>query len=230
MPIFLKDFRTLLQKCHLTYFLFNLRGNLWMMDALFLFVTHSIDSWGYWAIFMGMALESANIPIPSELIFGFAGYLVYLGRLNFEPAVVYGVAGGLLGSIISYALGYYGGRPFVLKYGKYFFATPAKIALAQRWFDRYGLAAVFFARLLPVVRTFISLPAGFAKVKFGKFAAYTVLGSLPWTIALIYLGVALGENWYLLTTYGHQVSLGVLLLLVIAFIIWRKRASCQQTK
>ncbi len=198
------------------------------MDALFLFVTHSIDSWGYWAIFIGMALESANIPIPSELIFGFAGYLVYLGRLNFEPAVVYGVAGGLLGSIISYALGYYGGRPFVLKYGKYFFATPAKIALAQRWFDRYGLAAVFFARLLPIVRTFISLPAGFAKVNFSKFAVYTVLGSLPWTIALIYLGVALGENWYLLTTYGHQVSLGVLMLLVIAFIILWKRADNQQ--
>lgn len=198
------------------------------MDALFLFVTHSIDTWGYWAIFTGMALESANIPIPSELIFGFAGYLVYLGRLNFEPAVVYGVAGGLLGSIISYALGYYGGRPFVLKYGKYFFATPSKIALAQRWFDRYGLAAVFFARLLPIVRTFISLPAGFAKVNFSKFAVYTVLGSLPWTIALIYLGVALGENWYLLTTYGHQVSLGVLMLLVIAFIILWKRADNQQ--
>ena len=135
------------------------------MDSLFLFVTHSIDTWGYWAIFAGMALESANIPIPSELIFGFAGYLVYLGRLSFEPAVFYGVAGGLLGSIASYAFGYYGGRPFILKYGKYFFATPSKVDLAQRWFDRYGLTAVFFARLLPVIRTFISLPAGFAKVK-----------------------------------------------------------------
>nr|WP_320147196.1 DedA family protein [uncultured Anaeromusa sp.] len=200
------------------------------MDALFLFVTHSIDTWGYWGIFVGMALESANIPIPSELIFGFAGYLVYLGRLNFEPAVTYGVAGGLLGSTVSYALGYYGGRPFVLKYGKYFFATPAKIELAQRWFDRYGLAAVFFARLLPVVRTFISLPAGFAKVNFSKFALYTVLGSLPWTLALIYLGFALGENWQLLTTYGHQVSLGVLLLLVIALLVWWKRAVGKKNK
>ncbi|MEA4834683.1 MAG: DedA family protein [Anaeromusa sp.] len=200
------------------------------MDTLFLFVTHSIDTWGYWAILVGMALESANIPIPSELIFGFAGYLVYLGRLNFEPAVLFGVAGGLFGSIVSYALGYYGGRPFVLKYGKYFFATPSKIDLAQRWFDRYGLAAVFFARLLPVVRTFISLPAGFAKVNFGKFAAYTVLGSLPWTIALIYLGVALGENWYLLTAYGHQASLGVLLLLVIALLVWWKRVVGKKNK
>lgn len=173
-------------------------------------------------IFVGMALESANIPIPSELIFGFAGYLVYLGKLNFWLATTYGVLGGLFGSIISYAIGYYGGRPFVLKYGKYFFVTRDKMELADRWFDRYGMIAVFAGRLLPVIRTFISLPAGFARVDFTKFVIYTILGSVPWTIALTYLGVILGENWHLINTYGHQISIYVIVLLLVTAVLWKK--------
>lgn len=192
------------------------------MENLFAFVTHYIDVWGYWAIFIGMALESANIPIPSELIFGFAGYLVYLGKLNFGLATTYGVLGGLFGSIVSYAIGYYGGRPFVLKYGKYFFVTRDKIGLAQRWFDRYGLMAVFVGRLLPVIRTFISLPAGFARVDFTKFVVYTILGSIPWTIALTYLGVILGESWHLMNTYGHQISIYVIVLMVVTAVLWKR--------
>ncbi|BBB91199.1 MAG TPA: DedA family protein [Methylomusa anaerophila] len=201
------------------------------MDNLSALVTHYIDVWGYWAIFIGMALESANIPIPSELIFGFAGYLVYLGKLNFWLATTYGVLGGLLGSIVSYAIGYYGGRPFVFQYGKYFFVTRNKIDLAQRWFDRYGLTAVFIARLLPVIRTFISLPAGFARVDFTKFVVYTILGSIPWTIALTYLGQLLGENWHLLSEYGHQISIFVIVIIfiVIMAILW-KRISAQGAK
>jgi membrane protein DedA with SNARE-associated domain len=191
------------------------------MEQLFQGVTIYIQSWGYPAILLGMALESANIPIPSELIFGFAGYLVYLGQLDFNLAVIYGVIGGLLGSAISYSVGYYGGPPFVYKYGKYVLLSERKIHLAQDWFDRYGLKAAFFARLLPVVRTFISLPAGFAKVNFPKFMFYTLIGSVPWTIVLIYAGMSLGENWHILSAYGHEASLitvAVIIVIVLYYI------------
>ncbi|MDU2065548.1 MAG: DedA family protein [Sporomusaceae bacterium] len=197
------------------------------MEQFFSSVTYFIDIWGYWAIFLGMALESANIPIPSELIFGFAGYLVYLGRLEFWPATIYGVLGGLAGSIVSYGIGYYGGRPFVFRYGKYFFVTPKRLDQAQRWFDRYGLAAVFFARLMPVVRTFISLPAGFAQVPFVKFVIYTVVGSFPWTVALIYIGKMLGYNWEIMNRYGHQASVitAIALVAIAAFWYFKKKSA-----
>jgi len=195
------------------------------MEQLFQMVIDLIDIWGYPAILVGMALESANIPIPSELIFGFAGYLVFLGRLDFNLAVTAGVVGGLMGSILSYLVGYYGGPTFVARYGRYVFLSEKNVAMAQKWFDRYGLITVLVARLLPVVRTFISLPAGFARVNFVKFVLYTILGSVPWTIALVYIGMLLGENWSTMRTIGHGASLvvaGGLFILAIYYII-RKR-------
>lgn len=196
------------------------------METIFQYVIHLIDIWGYPAIFIGMALESANIPIPSELIFGFAGYLVFLGRMDFQVAVVAGVAGGLAGSIVSYLIGYYGGPPFVIRYGKYIFLSEKKVAMAQKWFDRYGLIMVLVARLLPVIRTFISLPAGFARVHFVKFIVYTVLGSIPWTIAIIYAGMMLGANWESIRTVGHEASLlvaGGLVVLVLYYIVKKRK-------
>ena len=198
------------------------------MEQLFQMVIDLIDVWGYPAILIGMALESANIPIPSELIFGFAGYLVFLGRMDLNLAVIAGVVGGLLGSIISYLVGYYGGPTFVSRYGRYVFLSENNVAMAQKWFDRYGLITVLVARLLPVVRTFISLPAGFAKVNFGKFVVYTILGSVPWTIALIYMGMLLGENWSKMRAVGHEASLvvaGGLCIVAIYYIIRRRRST-----
>ncbi|WP_378954686.1 DedA family protein [Pelosinus sp. sgz500959] len=192
------------------------------MEGIFQVVLDLIEIWGYPAILIGMALESANIPIPSELIFGFAGYLVFLGRLDFNLAVTAGVIGGLLGSILSYSVGYYGGPNFVMKYGRYIFLSKKNVTKAQKWFDQYGLITVLVARLLPVVRTFISLPAGFARVNFLKFIVYTILGSVPWTIALIYIGMLLGENWHTMHTIGHEISLVVasgLFILGIYYII-----------
>lgn len=182
-----------------------------------------IDIWGYTAITIGMAMESACMPVPSELIFGFAGYLVFMGKLNFTYTVAAGVIGGLLGSIAAYGAGYYGGRPFIDKYGKYILLSRKHVDLAQKWFDRYGLKATFYSRLLPVVRTFISLPAGFARVDFKKFVFYTVLGSLPWTIALVYGGVLLGENWHKLEDVGHNIALVVAAVLAVVGIMWWRR-------
>jgi membrane protein DedA with SNARE-associated domain len=195
------------------------------MEQLFEGVVHFINMWGYSAVLIGMALESANIPIPSEVIFGFAGYLVFLGTLKFNLVVIAGVVGGLIGSIVSYLAGYYGGPAFVKKYGRYVFLSEKNVAMAQKWFDRYGLIAVLVARLLPVIRTFISLPAGFARVNFVKFVLYTILGSVPWTIALVYIGKVLGENWGIMHTIGHEISLvvaGGLVILGIYYIM-RKR-------
>lgn len=190
------------------------------MEQLLDVIVNYIGAWGYPAIFLGMALESACLPVPSEVIFGFAGYLVFLGRLEFAPAVAAGVAGGLAGSIAAYAVGYYGGRPFVEKYGKYIFLSAGHVAAAQRWFDRYGMKATFFSRLLPVVRTFISLPAGFARVDFIRFVLYTVLGSLPWTILLIYAGLLLGEKWAVIYAVGHRLNLGIAAVLVVAVLLF----------
>ncbi|MBP2635742.1 MAG: associated protein [Firmicutes bacterium] len=177
-----------------------------------------------------MALESACIPVPSELIFGFAGYLVYLGKLDFFTSTIAGVAGGLIGSLIAYAIGFYGGQPFVNTYGKYLFLSKKHVDIAQQWFDRYGVKATFFSRLLPVVRTFISLPAGFAKVNLVKFILYTLLGSIPWTMALIYAGKLLGENWRILNSIGHEASLVVVALLAAAagYYYWKNHIQSKQ--
>lgn len=186
------------------------------METFFQIITDYIAIWGYIAIVIGMALESACIPVPSEIIFGFAGFLVYSGQLEFTRTVIAGVSGGLLGSVIAYFAGYYGGRPFIEKYGRYVFISRRHIDTAQEWFDRYGIKATFFSRMLPVVRTFISLPAGFAHVHFGKFVVYTLLGSIPWTILLIYAGMLLGENWPRLHELGQTAGVVVVLVLAIA--------------
>lgn len=196
------------------------------MEQLFNIVIDYIALWGYPAIAIGMALENACIPIPSELILGFAGYLVYIGQLEFTLTVIAGVVGGLVGSIVAYQVGYYGGESFVTKYGKYILLSKSHMDMAQKWFDRYGLKATFFSRLLPVIRTFISLPAGFAKVNFAKFILYTLLGSIPWTIGLIYAGDLLGQSWQTLNVIGHKASIVVAAGLIIVVLYYvRKRRS-----
>ena len=197
------------------------------MDSFSQIFLSFIASWGYVAVAVLMAAENACIPIPSELILGFAGYLVFAGHMSFEGALAAGMVGGLLGSVFAYEVGARGGRAFVEKYGKYFLIKKSHVDIAQRWFDRYGLKAVFFSRMLPVVRTFISLPAGFARVDTKRFFIYTIAGSLPWTAAILYAGMVLGESWTLLMEYGHEASIifVVLSIVVIAvlYIRWRKK-------
>ena len=178
-----------------------------------------IDSWGYFAVAILMAMENACIPVPSELILGFAGYLVSAERMTFTGAMIAGMIGGMAGSIFAYAVGATGGRKFVDKYGKYFFIKKSHVDLAQKWFDKYGIRAVFFSRMLPVVRTFISLPAGFARVNFKQFLFYTFAGSLPWTALILYAGILLGDNWEYLLEIGHEFSVAFIVVSVI-IIAW----------
>ena len=184
-----------------------------------------IDSWGYFAVAILMAMENACIPVPSELILGFAGYLISADRMTFTGAMIAGMVGGMSGSIFAYVVGATGGRKFVDKYGKYFFIKKSHVDLAQRWFDKYGIRAVFFSRMLPVVRTFISLPAGFARVNFKQFLFYTFMGSLPWTALILYAGQLLGDNWEYLLEVGHKFSAAfiVVSVLIIAWLYLRHK-------
>ena len=179
-----------------------------------------INSYGYIAVAVLMAMENACIPIPSELILGFAGYLIFANQMTFTGAMIAGMVGGMAGSIFAYVVGSTGGRSFVDKYGKYFLIKKSHVDLAQEWFDKYGIRAVFFSRMLPVVRTFISLPAGFARVNFPQFLFYTFAGSLPWTALILYAGIKLGENWKYLLEIGHEASITFVVVCAIILIVW----------
>ncbi|HHW42447.1 MAG TPA: DedA family protein [Desulfotomaculum sp.] len=185
-----------------------------------------ISALGYWGIAIGMAIESANIPLPSEVILPFGGYLVSTGRLDFFWAAMTGTIGGTVGSIFSYFLGLWGGRPFLLRYGPYVGISRKHLELAEYWFERYGEVTVFFARLMPIVRTFISLPAGISGMNFPRFVIYTFLGSLPWSFFLTYLGLKMGQHWQDLKYWFHRLDLmvvGILLVLLAACLFRRKR-------
>ena len=176
-----------------------------------------IANYGYVAVAVLMAAENACIPIPSELILGFAGYMIFADQMTFTGALIAGMVGGMAGSIFAYVIGDKKGRPFVDKYGHYFFVKKSHVDLAQRWFDKYGVKAVFFSRMLPVVRTFISLPAGFAHVDMNKFLIFTFAGSLPWTALILFAGMMLGNSWEKLTEVGHTASI-VFVLVCLAVV------------
>ncbi|MDF9408580.1 DedA family protein [Pelotomaculum isophthalicicum JI] len=179
---------------------------------------------GYWAIAIGMAFESANIPLPSEVILPFGGYLVSTGRLEYFMTVLAGTIGGMVGSAISYYLGVLGGRPFLARYGRYFGFSMKHLAVAERWFEQYGEATVFFTRLMPIVRTFISLPAGIAKMNFNRFLIYSFLGSLPWSLLLVYIGLKLGQNWKTIEFWFHRLDVVVVLgIVAVVVYLWRKK-------
>lgn len=198
-----------------------------LVEESFAWVTDFIIALGYWGLAIGMAIESANIPLPSELILPFGGYLVSIGHLNFWGAVMAGTIGGTVGSVVSYYLGLRGGRPLLIKYGRYIGISRSKLDVADRWFARYGEATVFFTRLMPIVRTFISLPAGLTGMNFKKFVIYTFLGSLPWSILLVYVGVKLGENWEMIKPWFHRLDVVVAVGIVVAvvYLIVRRRRS-----
>jgi membrane protein DedA with SNARE-associated domain len=175
---------------------------------------------GYAGITFLMALESACIPIPSEIIMPFSGYLAFKGSFVFWQVVVWGAVGNLIGSLAAYFVGCSGGRSLILRYGKYFLVFPHDLERAEKWFLKYGGFGIFFSRMLPVVRTFISLPAGCARMPLGKFSLYTFLGSLPWSFVLAYAGVVMGENWTGLESYFRKFDWAIVILILGAAIFW----------
>jgi membrane protein DedA with SNARE-associated domain len=188
------------------------------------FIVNFISSLGYGGIGILMALESACIPIPSEIIMPFSGYLVFSGKFSLWLVVFWGTIGNLIGSIIAYLVGFYGGRPLIEKYGKYLFLSKEDLDRAQRWLGRYGSLSIFFSRMLPIVRTFISLPAGIARMPVWKFSLFTFIGSLPWVLFLTYIGVITGENWSKIEVYFRRFDWLIILLLIglLAIYLWKK--------
>ena len=188
-----------------------------------------ISTTGYLGVFGLMALESACIPVPSEVIMPFSGFLVWEGRFELWPVVLWGALGNLAGSIIAYWVGAWGGRRLVEKYGQYVLISSHDLALADNWFAKYGQFTVFASRLLPVVRTFISLPAGISRMPFKKFCAYTLLGCLLWSFVLAYAGLIAGENWDYLKVYFHKFDAVIGVLIIAGAIWWVRRHFNQKT-
>ncbi|MBX2861600.1 MAG: DedA family protein [Vampirovibrio sp.] len=187
------------------------------------FIHGVIDATGYIGIALLMAIESANVPLPSEMILPYAGFMVQQGQLNFHLAALAGALGCVLGSLPSYALGYYGGRPFLRKYGKWMLLTEHDLEDAEKWTEKYGDMTFFICRMLPVVRTFISLPAGILKARLIPFTLYTFIGSWVWSYGLVYVGVKLGDNLELFRHYWHKFDYAIVgtLLVLGALYVWK---------
>lgn len=195
-----------------------------ILAELFVFIKWIIEAGGYGGIVVLMAIESACIPLPSELIMPFAGYLVYEGRFSLLWVATAGAIGCNVGSVIAYEIGYYGGRRLVQNYGHWIFLTEHDLKWADRFFEKFGHAAVFIGRLLPVVRTFIALPAGIARMPRLRFHLYTFLGSWPWCFVLAYIGLKLGENWRSLGKYFHQfdIVIGAIIAAGVVWFVWTR--------
>ncbi len=197
-----------------------------IISAVASFIVATIAATGLVGVVVMMAIESACIPLPSEVIMPFSGYLASLGNFSLAAAATAGALGCNLGSTAAYAVGFYGGRRFVERWGGYFLVTRHDLESADRFFARYGSLAVFIARLLPVVRTFIALPAGIARMPMLRFQVYTFLGSWPWCFALAYIGFRLGKAWESnpeLRAFMHRFDALVIaaILAGIAWYVWR---------
>ena len=188
------------------------------------FIISVISAGGYLGIVALMAIESACIPLPSEIIMPFSGYLVSQGRFSLFWVATAGAIGCNLGSALAYVIGYYGGPPMVRKFGRLLWLTEHELEIAHSFFERWGNITVFVARLLPVVRTFIALPAGVARMPQVRFHLYTFLGSWPWCLGLAYLGMKAGEHWDYLRSYFHRFDAVIAAAIVIvAFLFIRSR-------
>ena len=202
------------------------------IDAIVLpFVDALYSRLGYVGVVIAMTIESAAIPIPSELILPFAGWSVSRGLAepltsapwNYWGAVIAGVLGNTAGSLLSYAVGAFGGRPLVARYGRYVLISAHDLELAERWFARYGEATVFFSRMLPIVRTFISVPAGIARMPLPRFIAFSVLGAIPWVMLLVWGGMQLGDHWLDLkhSLKGLDYIVAAAVVALVGLFIWR---------
>ncbi|MCX6013162.1 MAG: DedA family protein [Chloroflexi bacterium] len=207
------------------------------MEQTILNWIENVFSIGWPAVVLLMAIESACIPLPSEIIMPFAGWMLIANKgLGIEYVFLigfFGAIGNVIGSVIAYYVGVWGGRPFLNRFGKYILVSPHEIEMADRWFNKYGDKITFFSRLLPVVRTFISFPAGIARMKLSKFILYSFLGALPWSIGLAYGGYVLGQNWEKLREVIRPFDIPIITIICLCavfYFFWRIRSLRKQNK
>ncbi len=191
-----------------------------LLAALAAFIVGVISSLGYGGIVLLMAIESACIPLPSEVIIPFSGYLVSRGVFSLWGVALAGAVGCVLGSVVAYYVGAWGGRRLVERYGRYLLISHHDLDMADRWFARHGDITILVGRLLPVVRTFIAFPAGVARMAMGKFLVYTFIGSLIWCWGLAWIGERLGEHWGSLGAYFHRFDAAIVALILAAAVWW----------
>ncbi len=187
------------------------------------YTTHLISTSGYLGIFLLMAAESTMVPLPSELVMPFAGYLAYTGEFNFVYVIFISGLGTVFGSLVSYYIGEYGGEPFLEKYGKYLLINKKDLEWTHKWFANYGEKTIFISRFIPVVRHLISIPAGIAEMNIKRFTIFTFLGGFLWNTFLAYLGYLLGQNWTLVHHYTKPLSHVVVVLLIsgVVFFVYK---------
>jgi len=195
-----------------------------ILDQITQFIISTISNSGYFGIFLLMIAESALIPIPSEIIMPFSGYLVSTEKFDLGLVILAGSLGNLVGSLIAYYVGLKLGREIILRYGKYIFLKKSHLDFTESYFSRFGDKSTFVGRLLPAVRTYISLPAGLAKMDVKKFVFYTFIGSVIWNSVLTFVGIKLGENWNSIQKYTHYFDVIVIIgvIVVIVFFVMIK--------
>lgn len=194
------------------------------------FVIGLISNFGYLGMFLGMVLEAVIIVIPSEAILATGGILAGQGIFSFWGAFITGLLGSVFCAIVIYFMGYYGGRAFIKKYGKYFFMKEEDIEKSDSWFNRYGLFAALIGRNFPIIRTLISLPIGIMHLSFFKFVLYTIVGSIPWTFVFVYVGYMLGDNWIIISRYVSNLKTPIKILIVLLIIsyFYKRIRNCRK--
>lgn len=182
------------------------------------FVTELIGNYGYFGMFLAMILEAVIIIIPSELVLATGGILASRKIFSFPLAFLTGLLGSVFCAIAIYFMGYFGGKPFIQKYGKYFFMKTEDIEKSDSWFSKYGLFGALIGRNFPIIRTLISLPIGIMRLSFPKFVIYTTIGSIPWTFIFVYMGYALGNNWVILKQFTSKLKLPIKIIILTLII------------
>ncbi|MBI2658100.1 DedA family protein [Candidatus Woesearchaeota archaeon] len=190
-----------------------------IVEKLVEYITYGISASGYFGIFILMALESMIAPVPSEVVMPFAGYLALQGKFNFWLALLASSLGSIFGSLVSYYTGVYGGRPFVLRFGKYLLLDEEHLDWTEKWFRKQGSKTIFISRFIPVVRHLISIPAGIAGMPMPKFLAYTFVGASAWNFILLYAGFRLGSHWDRIHEYSRQLDI-LFIAAVALFFAW----------
>lgn len=189
-----------------------------------------ISATSYPGVFLLMVLESMVFPIPSEAVMPFAGFLIVDGQFTFTGVIIASTLGSLVGSLLSYAMGYYGGKPFIKKFGKFFLLDTHDLKITEKFFDKHGELTIFISRFIPVIRHLISIPAGLGKMNLVKFSIYTVLGAGLWNAFLTYVGYKLKENWSQVMTYSHTIDIVVVVILGLAGLYYAYKIFLNLTK
>ncbi len=196
-----------------------------IVETVSSFIIATIEQFGYAGVFVAMLLESAGVPLPSEVIMPFAGYVAWEGKLTLIGVTVAGTLGCLVGALVLYGVGLYGGRPLLDRYGKYVLIRKSELDRADKWFEQYGELTVFVSRMVPVIRSFFSLPAGMTHMNIAKFSLYTTLGSFPWCLALAYLGVFLGPRWADVVPLFRYLNIVVVVgfVALVSYLIYHRK-------